>query len=112
VRVIVPLLHFSFGSRAENGEAFEQIGRSTRTPRLGGRECSRQHAIGKQPSVKVIDFMLKDASRLSFDGPGFPLAIRLKSFNRDRPVTANIRLETGNAETPVCFDNHIQRREG
>jgi hypothetical protein len=44
--------------------------------------------------------MLKDACRPSFEGTGFPLAIRLRSFNLDRPVTANIRLKTGNAETP------------
>src|SRR6267142_913385 len=52
--------------------------------------------------------MLKDACRPSFEGPGFPLAIRLKSFNLDRPVTANIRLKTGNAETPLCFDHHLR----
>src|ERR1700730_480109 len=91
-----------------NGETFEEVGRSTCTVRLGRCECSWKHAIGKQPSVKVIDFMLKDACRPSFDGPGFPLAIRLKSLNFDRPVTANIRLKTGNAETPLCFDHHIR----
>jgi hypothetical protein len=51
--------------------------------------------------------MLKDACRPSFEGPGFPLAIRLKSFNLDRPVTANTRLKTGNAETPLCFHHHL-----
>jgi hypothetical protein len=78
--------------------------------RLGRSERSWKHAIGKQPSVKVIDFMLKDARRPSFDGPSFPLAIRLKSFNLDRPVAANIRLKTGNAETPLCLDHHLRER--
>ena len=84
------------------------MGRSTCTVRLGRSERSWKHAIGKQPSVKVIDFMLKDACRPSFDGPSFPLAIRLKSFNLDRPVAANIRLKTGNAETPLCLDHHLR----
>src|ERR1700730_13556942 len=91
-----------------NGETFEEVGRSTCTVRLGRCECSWKHAIGKQPSVKVINFMLKDACRPTFEGPGFLPAIRLKSFNLNRPVAANIRLKTGNAETPLCLDHHLR----
>jgi hypothetical protein len=71
--------------------------------RLGRSERFWKHAIGKKPSVKVIEFMLKDACRPSFEGPGFPLAIRLKSFDLDRPVAANNRLKTGNADPSVSI---------
>src|ERR1700730_4489305 len=52
------------------------VGRSNHLFRAARRrERSWNHAIGKQPSVKVIDFILKDACRPSFDGPSFPPAI-------------------------------------
>ena len=34
--------------------------------RLGRYECPWKHAIGEQPSVKVIDFMLKGARQQVF----------------------------------------------
>src|ERR1700737_2355740 len=52
------------------------VGRSNHLFRAARRrERSWNHGISKQPSVKVIDFILKDACRPSFDGPSFRPAI-------------------------------------